>query len=346
MKLNLFWSLVFFFSCTFFILPQTIFAASLYIDPAMSAVHRGDSITMAVRLDTNEEQAECINVVDGTLHYTENIQAVDISTGESIFRLWIEPPTINTTDRTITFAGGIPNGYCGRVAGDPKLTNVLFEVIFQAPGFTVGGGGTAATVEFATESMALLNDGFGTRAALMTYPATIDLDPQPGTEMKNSWRDEVSSDSIPPDPFDIQLQLKDATSNNKHYIIFSTNDKQTGIDHYEVMEEPVGQFGSFQWGRADAPWVTIFEPQNFRYELEDQSLNSVIRVKAVDKAGNEYIATLLPDESLRTISDNQMVLFVGALSVVVLVIVVGFVLRFLIRRRRSTVLPIDNEEIK
>ena len=32
---------------------------------------------------------------------------------------------INKENRTVTFAGGIPNGYCGRVNGDPKLTNII-----------------------------------------------------------------------------------------------------------------------------------------------------------------------------------------------------------------------------
>ncbi len=337
MKWNLTFLSLLFFGFVITTLPQTVTAASLYIDPATSVVNRGDSITLAVRLDTDEENGECVNTVDGTIKYSENIEAVDTSIGDSIFRLWIEAPTINPADRTITFAGGIPNGYCGRVAGDPRLTNVLFEIVLQSPGFSVGSGGTTATIDFAPESSALLNDGFGTKAELVTYPAKIELDPRPGTSLQNPWREEVLTDSVPPEEFVISLQLKGEVNADKHYITFSTNDKQTGIDHYEVIEEPLTQFGSFQWGRADAPWVIVNEPENIRYVLNDQSLNSIIRVKAIDKAGNEYVATLIPDDSLRTVSGDQLLIIVAGVGVVILFAVIGLVVWSRIRNRRKTI---------
>ena len=39
-------------------------AASLYIDPGMTSLNRGDSITMSVRLDVDEAADECVNAVD------------------------------------------------------------------------------------------------------------------------------------------------------------------------------------------------------------------------------------------------------------------------------------------
>lgn len=313
--------------------PNTSEAASLYIDPAMSQIHRGDSITMSVRLDTDEAAGECVNAVDAVITYPENIEPVDVSIGDSIFRVWVEQPTIHRDTRTITFAGGIPNGYCGRVIGDPRLTNVLAKIIFQSPGFVVGGNaaGTEATISFTDESTAYLNDGLGTKAVLSTYPARIELDPKLGGTITNEWQESVNADDILPEEFSISLQKDDKAFSQKYYIVFNTTDKQTGIDHYEVMEEPLTQFGSFQWGRADAPWIETRSP----YVLSDQSLNSIIRVKAIDKAGNEYIATLMPDETLRTLSQTQMLSIVASVAVGVLVLIVVIILVFWIRKRRK-----------
>lgn len=307
-------------------------AASLYIDPAISQINRGDSITMSVRLDTDEVSGECVNAVDVVIAYPNNIEPVDVSIGDSILRIWVEEPTINREERTVTFAGGIPNGYCGRVIGDPRLSNVLAKIIFQSPGFVVGGSelGTKAGISFGEQSTVYLNDGFGTKASLSTYSAEIDLASGLGSTIQNQWQNDVNADEIPPEEFGIMLQKDDKAFSQKYYIIFNTTDKQTGVDHFEVMEEPLTQFGSFQWGRADAPWIETRSP----YVLNDQSLNSIIRVKAVDKAGNEYVATLIPDNELRTVSQAQLFTIIGGFAIGLLIVVL---LALIIWHRRRKV---------
>ena len=318
----------------FFASVSSAFAASLYIDPAFSGLSRGDAVTLSVRLDVDQESGECINAVDGVIKYSENIAPVDISVGDSIFNVWVEQPVINKAERTITFAGGLPNGYCGRISGDPRLTNTLVKLIFRSPGFSIGtgasNGSTTATVEFAPETTAYLNDGFGTKAELGLYGASIDLSSTAGTELKDPWRDAVVTDLLPPEEFSIDLERVPPETGNYH-IIFNTTDKQTGIDHYEVMEEPSSKFMAFEWGRADAPWIVT---RNNAYELKDQSLNSTIRVKALDKAGNEYIATLLPEESMRSLSTTHFVLGGGAIMIALLLImIIGTMLVSLQKRK-------------
>jgi hypothetical protein len=324
----------------FLLIPSTTSAAALYIDPAISELLRGESITMAVRLDTDETIGECVNAVDAVITYPANIEPVDVSIGESIFSMWVERPTINKEARTITFAGGIPNGYCGRVTGDPRLTNVLTEIIFRSPGFVVGGtqsDSNIAEVAFAPESAAYLNDGRGTKANLNTYGARITLNATGGSGENNLWRDKVNDDNIPPEEFSIFLEKRDIS--NDFFVVFNTTDKQTGIDSYQIMEEPLTQYGSFQWGRADAPWVDAQSP----YTLQDQTLNSIIRVRALDKAGNEYIANLIPDESLRTLSGDQVLTYVLWAAGLGLLIIIGLVGFTLIRRRKNLRSTKDSE---
>lgn len=319
-------------------LPYTADAASLYIDPAQSSLNRGDALTFAVRLDTDESVGECVNAVDAVITYTANIDPVDVSIGNSIFSMWVEQPTINREDRTITFAGGIPNGYCGRVSGDPQLTNVMAELIFRSPGFAIGGSDEpVARVAFADTSTAYLNDGQGSKASLTNYGAEIALNDRPGAEMLNPWQERVDADTTRPEEFSITLEQDSTTFSGRHYIVFSTTDKQTGIDHYEVMEEPISQLGTFEWGRADAPWITARSP----YELDDQSLNSIIRVKAVDKAGNQYIATLIPDESMRTLSQDKLIfyVFVSFLGLVLLLVLLSLFAWYRKMKKRAAASP-------
>src|SRR5262245_36451400 len=111
------------------LLPQEAHAALLYFDPPESSIFRGDTEPLRLRIDTDE--GECINTVDVVIYYSPSIRAVDVSRGESILSVWVEEPHIDEEAHTITLAGGIPGGYCGRIAGDPKLTNVVADFAFR-----------------------------------------------------------------------------------------------------------------------------------------------------------------------------------------------------------------------
>jgi hypothetical protein len=321
------------FLLVFFSLACEVKAATLYFDPNETDISPGSSITVAIRLDTDEN--ECINVIDGVLSYPENINLVDYSLGNSILPIWVQEPIIDKKNRRITFAGGIPNGYCGRIDGDPKLTNVILELVFQAPGFQIGVSDSdpMAVINFSPETKVLLNDGFGTPAKLTTLPANIFVHKQPTGSVVDEWKDIISNDKTPPNEFAITLNSDKSIFAGRYFIVFNTTDKQSGIAHYEVIEESMDDFNLFSWGAADAPWIKARSP----YKLNDQSLNSVIRVRAYDKAGNQYVATLVPDESMRGLSvkDKFMtaIMFTG-LIVFILIILVG--LYYVKKRRRST----------
>ncbi len=315
--------------------PTVADAASLYLDPASSTINRGDSVTVAIRVDTDEAAGECINAVDGTIVFDDSIQPVDVSLGQSIISLWVEAPVLAPGARSISFAGGIPNGYCGRIAGDPRLSNVIAEVVFRSPGLQIGGGESVnqATVSLREDSAVYLNDGAGTKATLSLYPAVIYLSPGAGSTINDTWRTAVQNDSTPPQEFSITLGQYGSSFNGQYFIEFNTTDKETGLSHYEVMEEASGEFARFRWGRTDAPWVAARSP----YVLKDQSLNSVILVRAIDKAGNEYVATLIPEESLRTISRERLLMVgIAVASLMVLIAVVVLSLWWYRRRMRGS----------
>jgi hypothetical protein len=307
---------------------ETASAATLYMDPNTATLNRGDAVKISVRLDTDEAAGECINAVDAVISYSENIIPVDISLGKSIFPMWVEAPVINKENKTISFAGGIPNGYCGRVQGDPNLTNTIVEIFFRAPGMQVGGGDERreATVQFTDQSTAYLNDGVGTVANLQKIGANFTLNDNVGSEILDPWSGDVQRDDVPPEEFSATVEMID----NNWFVVFNTTDKQTGISHYEVIEETYTQAKLFDFGAATAPWIETRSP----HLLKDQTRNSVIRVRAIDKAGNEYVTTIPIDESARgfVVTTELIVIVAVSVTALLLLLVMSY---WLLQRRRA-----------
>ena len=254
----------------FIFLPSLSSAAVLYLEPEEGDYYRGDTFIVNLRVDTENE---CINTIEANLSFSQNVlEVIDFSNGDSILNLWVSPPYVNQESGLISFAGGIPGGFCGPLPGDPGESNLLGKIIFQVKSVREPFSDNAA-IKFLDNSQVFLNDGFGTPAKLSTKRAVFSIFPgTPGTS-KREWLEELEQDKIPPEPFEIGISQDPLIFEGKHFIAFSTTDKQTGIDYYEVKE------GKKDWQRFVSPYL-----------LEDQSLESIIKVKAVDKAGNERIA--------------------------------------------------------
>ncbi len=140
-------------------------------------------------------------------------------------------------------------------------------------------GNKTAEINFLENSQVLLNDGLGTPAQFKSRGAIFNLLSEKTEAPKREWEEKVSKDDILPESFDIEINRDSAIFGGKYFVIFSTTDKQTGIDHYEVKE------GKGDWKRTSSPYL-----------LEDQKLKSIIEVKAVDKAGNVRIAEYTPPQ--------------------------------------------------
>jgi hypothetical protein len=273
-------------------------AALIYLDPAEGVRSLGDTFIVAVRVDN---QGQCLNAFDVKLKFSKNvIKAVDFMRGDSILTLWIQDPTIDQEAGTVSFIGGLPGGYCGRVSGDPGVTNVLGKIVFQVPGFRIGNTAeNVGTVEFMDGTKALLSDGNGTPAELKTGNARFEIGPG-GQNALNEWLDIVKKDNTVPEPFSVQLLNDKDIFGGKYFVAFSTIDRQSGLDHFEVLESDdlgfvYGTTKLAQWQQATSP-----------YPLRDQDLKSVIKVKAVDKAGNERVVQLtLPNFEPREVVEAR-----------------------------------------
>ncbi len=151
----------------------------------------------------------------------------------------------------------------------------------MSPGF--------AEIVFQNNSQVLLNDGFGTPTEISFKNSTIKIEPkQEFKTLNNEWEIELLKDEILPEPFKIEIQKDSALFSGQYFIVFSTTDKQTGLDYYEIAEKrgkETKNYNELEWKRGESPYL-----------LKDQELKSYIYVKAVDKAGNERIEILSPQK--------------------------------------------------
>jgi len=118
-----------------------------------------------------------------------------------------------------------------------------------------------------------------------------------------------------------KIQRDPAIFDGKYFIVFYTTDKETGVDYYMVKE------GEREWKIAKSPYL-----------LENQNLDEEIKVKAVDRAGNETIATFYPEkikekETVRPKKELHPKKIIQISIVLILIIVSVIVTAFLIRKK-------------
>ncbi|MDD2647116.1 MAG: hypothetical protein PHV78_03585 [Patescibacteria group bacterium] len=291
-------NLILILACIFFslLLVKTSQAAVLYFDPSNNSHENGQEFVVMARI--NLDNNEIINFIEGYINFPVDVLMVkDVSFGNSILTIIPYQPSINNQDGLISFSGGIPNGYSGKINGDPGPSNLLLKIIFQAKKASDNN-----LIQFSNNSQVYLNDGLATLAKLTLEPALINILPQSVGQPIDQWQQELSADKSTPEAFTIELQRDPLMFDNKWYIVFSTIDKQSGVDYFEVKEGVSG------WQKTDSPYV-----------LKNQTLKQVIQVKAVDKAGNETIESIKP---AKNILNTYLLLAIIILLIVVLIFVI------------------------
>ena len=320
----------------FFVTPICFVSAThIYLDTETKTHGNLDTFYIPVRVDV--QKGECINSVKVSISYNPSeISIKDISIADSILSLWTQKPSIKKTngeeDGMIAFEGGIPGGYCGRVVGDPGKTDVLVKlVVAGAPGVLADNEAKTANIIVEPSTKVYLNDGFGSEADLTVAGLELVLR-KSTTTPNNVWLSDIKSDNIAPELFDITLIKGPSQGNKKSYIIFNTVDKQSGIDHYEVLETDPDRFGFLAlFPNKESHWVFADSP----YVLRDQKLHSKIMVKAVDKNGNERVIEYMPPISAITTLTQVSIFIPIVIILFVIFVLFVFVLKWKKNRRND-----------
>ena len=224
--------------------------------------------TFQVDVVVNAE-GEYVNAFEGRITYdSQFLIAKEMRDGNSIVSFWLDrpkPPEACSESCEIIFSGITPGGYFGS-------GGFLFAIIFEAK----RSGKTEIGFNLAK---VLRHDGQGTPATLATSKLLLKISPDfKAPEVK------TIEDVAPPEDFKPAIGREPTLFEGKHFFVFSTQDKGSGIEKYEVLESRKKKIP------PDAQWIIAQSP----YLLQDQSLRSYIYVKAVDRKGNERIVMLPP----------------------------------------------------
>jgi len=281
---------------------NTVNAAILNLVSQTKEIGITQQFEVNVILNTEGEQ---INAVEGKIVFPEDLLEVkEIRDGNSIINFWIERPkaetlkdtNTNTNLHEIFFSGITPGGYNGN-------QGLILSIIFLAK---KGGSGLIEIQNAKT----LLNDGKGTEAQLKIFNFQFSIFKE--SPISQTPILEIQ-DTEPPEDFQPEISRDPAIFDGKWFLVFATQDKGSGIDHYEIRETK-----RKIEHETEANWVIAESP----YLLKDQKLQSYIYVKAVDKAGNERIIIVPPRNPLKWYEK-----FENWVIIILLAVLVFYILR-------------------
>lgn len=249
-------------SATFYILnPIPVLAAEFSVSTGTQHLRVGDEAQLEVLLDTEGEQ---LNAFEGSLAAPDMLEITGVRDGGSVAPLWVEAPRL-VAHNVVPFSGVIPGGYAGKGV-------VLFSLTARA----VREGAGAVTF---SGLRALLNDGRGTATPASASPLQLTVLGTTAAPVALTFKD-----TVPPEPFSVALTRDPNVFAGRWFAVFVAQDKGSGLDHYEVAEvegSPVASSSALPWQEARRP-----------YPLLDQTRQSTLYVRAIDRAGNVRVAVV------------------------------------------------------
>ncbi len=277
------------FAIFYFLVASPLWAAELSFNPSNQELMIGEYFKIDLFLNTGGEE---INALEGEVAFgADLLELKEISDGNSLVNFWIARP--REDHGKIVFSGIVARGYSGS-------QGTVFSMIFQSK--KVGRGMIQIV-----NSKTLRSDGAGTPAKLAIKNFEFAIRGEPFTGQPRTL---YPPDREPPEAFAPEIARNPALFGGQWFVVFAAQDKGSGLDHYEVWEKD-------KWFPAASPSL-----------LKDQSRRSLIKVKAVDRAGNARIAELGPSYELVWWRNYQVwALIIG-------VIIVYFVWRKIRSKRR------------
>jgi len=263
-------------------------AAELFFEPREINTEVG--CVEKVEIFLNTDDSENVNAFEINVEYSsEFLKLKDWSDGNSIINLWIKEPKNN--NGTFSFQGIIPGGYS-------EERGLLMTLYFES----LREGNAGITIR--NDSLILLNDGEGTEAETSFSFAKINIK-LPEEEFPKDKPLLEFTENILPEPFTPIISRSDEIYGGNYFLIFSTQDKNSGINYYEVSE------GEELFRIAQSPYL-----------LRNQRLDEDIRIRAVDKAGNVRMETIPVEKAESEKDEFKEVLFFSVLFLLITILVI------------------------
>lgn len=277
-------------------------AAQIFFETKTTQAQIGEKFEVKLLVNTAQES---INALEGKVTFSKDIVDLqEIRDGNSIINFWVERPLVNKNNERIIsdtsclyscglvpFSGITPGGFTGEKG---LIFSMIFQVKNEGEGF----------VEIRNPKV-LLHDGEGTPTSvrISDFRFVAIREPIRG----DSWAS--PKDTERPESFAPEIAKDELIFDGKWFVVFATQDKTSGIDHYKIHET------TRIWTRIlTKKWVTAESP----YLLKDQELRSFVFVKAVDKSGNERIVKIFPRNPLAWYKnyENWIMIIISALIII------------------------------
>ncbi len=255
-------------------------AARLYFEPQELTVGTAGEFSVAVNIDVDKR----VNAFSLAVSISGSLIPYDTNEANSIINFWVEKPNWDKTTGLLTFSGITPGGFQGEKG---RLLVVKFKAEKEGE----------AVLSFDKEKTKVyLHTPDAIEDALVLEKIQL-----PIVKGKENIPVEIS-DNEPPEWFAPEISQDQNMFGGKYFLVFATQDKGSGIERYEVCEG------------SETRCVIAESP----YLLKDQNLRSYIYVKAVDKTGNERIATVLPKKLLEWYENywNWIIIILGIIALV------------------------------
>ena len=223
----------------------------------------GQRMEVSVHVDSEGEQ---VNAIEAVIDIPEGIVVESVRDGNALITFWAERPRAGGD--TIRFSGIIPGGWMG-------TEGYLFSFVIE----TISEG----MQEFELQDVRVfLNDGKGTALTTSVQGLTLSVDALvPVADIL-----EAIVDIEAPEEFTPHIAQDETVFEGKYFLAFATQDKASGIDHYEIVESKraLADIG-------DEGWHIVTSP----YRIADQTLRTNIYLRAVDKVGNIRVVVYEPE---------------------------------------------------
>src|SRR3989338_781117 len=246
-----------------------------------------------------------INAVEGSVlldYLAGSVSLIDINTAGSKFFLLPGKPLPSGSNTSISFVGGTPDGLNSKDA-------IIFNIVLRLQ--------KVGQITLTPDNLsAYLHDGKGTKDKVSVKNLVMDVLPEKfDSRPRDDWNNLTSNDKTPPEFIEAIISHDSYVFNNQYFVSFFATDKDSGIAYYEIKE------GDRDFVRAESPYL-----------IRDQSLKSIVQIKAVDKAGNESITkakiTVLPAPFYKNILFWIITLLIAVL--------IFYVLRLILKRRKNS----------
>jgi hypothetical protein len=263
-------------------------AAKFFMAPPVLTISQETETIL--NIDTEKEN---INAMELKLSFSpEDFLIKNINEGGSLISFWVEPPSFSNEKGEIFLTGIIPGGYQGNSGELLKINLIPLQTGEKK--FTL------------SQAKILLNDGQGTAAKLNS--SILNFQVMPINPLIETKKPEIK-DAEPPESFTPEIGQSPDIFNNQWFLVFNTQDKNSGLAFYQIRETKQKILVPFiKWETANSPYI-----------LKDQQLKSFIYVKAVDREGNVRIAIVSPVNPLKWYEDYWI-------WIIIILIIIGFFL--------------------